>query len=263
MRLFIDQKPHVAVGPDTEVCDNQQHIPLTYTSSTSAMQWTSSGSGTFLPTSAPWATHYQLSEADKKSAVLTLRLGQHSSGPCGYTGAPMQVRVKKSPRADFVASSYQLEKPGEQIKFTNTSSPADMYAWNFGDGATSATLHPTHVFTEPGYYQVTLHATNNNGCDDIVGKVITVLGDVQVPNAFTPNTEGASGGRYNKYDNSNDVFFPFARGVVLYHMSIFNRYGELIFQSNDIDIGWDGYFNGKLCQQDTYVWQIDLRFFPI
>ena len=130
--------------------------------------------------------------------------------------------------------------------------------------ATDKILHkpaPSHNYAEVGFYTATLLALNNNGCVDVTDKVLTVIADVQFANAFTPNANGSSGGYYDANDNSNDVFFPFARGVVEYDMMIFNRWGELIFRSNDIKIGWDGYFNGKICQQDTYVWKVSMGFF--
>jgi gliding motility-associated-like protein len=57
------------------------------------------------------------------------------------------------------------------------------------------------------------------------------------------------------------VFFPFTGGVTEYELLIFNRWGEQIFRSTDIKVGWDGYFNGKVCQQDVYVWKANISFF--
>jgi gliding motility-associated-like protein len=57
------------------------------------------------------------------------------------------------------------------------------------------------------------------------------------------------------------VFFPYTSGVTDYHLQIFNRWGELIFESTELKTGWDGYFKGKLCQQDGYVWKADVKFF--
>ena len=56
------------------------------------------------------------------------------------------------------------------------------------------------------------------------------------------------------------MFFPFINYVGEFHMQVFNRWGELVFESFDIDIGWDGYYRGTLSQQDTYVWKIDVTF---
>lgn len=56
------------------------------------------------------------------------------------------------------------------------------------------------------------------------------------------------------------MFFPYTKGVSVYKLQIFNRWGELIFESNDLRQGWDGYYKGKLCQQDVYVWKVDMTF---
>ena len=69
---------------------------------------------------------------------------------------------------------------------------------------------------------------------------------IPIPNAFTPNGDGL-----------NDFFKPFPLQVSDYKMLIFNKYGEKVFESNDINLGWDGYFKGKIIQ-DVYVYKIEL-----
>ncbi len=79
--------------------------------------------------------------------------------------------------------------------------------------------------------------------------------NIQFPNAFTPNSNGPTNGYYTPGLPNNDVFHPVYEGVVEYHLSIFNRRGELIFECNDINIGWDGYINDRLAAQGVYVWK--------
>ena len=83
---------------------------------------------------------------------------------------------------------------------------------------------------------------------------------MQVPNAFTPNVNGSAGSLYGKTDLSNDIFHPQIRGANKYLMSIFSRWGELLFETKNPDEGWDGYYKGKLCTQDVYVWKITATF---
>ncbi len=262
MKLVIETKPVIAVGADTTLCDKHSLVALSFTATGgSALQWMTSGNGAFLPTNAASASHYSLSAADKAGGVVTLMLGTSPNGPCGYTGASMKVNILRGPRADFSASAYTIQIPGDPIQFTNLSTTADTYTWSFGDGESSTLNNPSHTYADAGFYKATLTVRNNNTCDDVIDKLITVISDVQFPTAFTPNGGGGAGGHYDPNDNSNDVFFPFVRGVVEYDMMIFNRWGELIFRTNDVKIGWDGYFNGKLCQQDTYVWKMNALFF--
>jgi gliding motility-associated-like protein len=92
-----------------------------------------------------------------------------------------------------------------------------------------------------------------------------VLGNVDsqiaFPNAFTPNGNGPSGGYWTMDDMfNNDIFFPIYKGIEEFKMQIFNRWGELLFQTEDVRQGWDGYYKGKLCQQDVYVWRVSGTF---
>jgi len=70
---------------------------------------------------------------------------------------------------------------------------------------------------------------------------------IPIPNAFTPNNDGL-----------NDIFKPLHSNVSEYKMYIFNKFGEKVFESNDINIGWDGYFKGKIIQ-DSYVYKIEFN----
>jgi gliding motility-associated-like protein len=88
----------------------------------------------------------------------------------------------------------------------------------------------------------------------------SVSGMIDFPNAFTPNTSGASGGAYDPFGFDNDVFFPMHRGVAEYQLQIFNKWGELLFESTDVYKGWDGYYRGILCRQDVYAWKVKARF---
>ena len=74
---------------------------------------------------------------------------------------------------------------------------------------------------------------------------------------FLPSLTGSSGGYYDDLTpDNNTVFRPFSDGVVEYHLQIFNRWGELIFESNDVNIGWDGYHKGEVCSQGVYVYKV-------
>lgn len=72
---------------------------------------------------------------------------------------------------------------------------------------------------------------------------------------FTPGKDGPGSG-----DGENDVFLPLMRGVTEFQMLVFNRWGELLFESRSPEVGWDGYFQGRLCQQDVYVYKIVAKY---
>jgi hypothetical protein len=80
---------------------------------------------------------------------------------------------------------------------------------------------------------------------------------IEFPNAFIPNPGGPSGGFYSsKSDEVAQVFHPTFSGVSDYQLKIFSKLGILIFESNDLNIGWDGYFKGQLSNHGVYVWKV-------
>ncbi|HKK39944.1 MAG TPA: gliding motility-associated C-terminal domain-containing protein, partial [Cryomorphaceae bacterium] len=116
-----------------------------------------------------------------------------------------------------------------------------------------------------GWHPVTLIADNEFGCRDTFKVDQAVKGNVDtriaLPNAFTPNTSGPNGGYWTIDDMfNNDIFFPQYKGVEEFEMQIFNKWGELLFVSNEIRRGWDGYYRGEICQQDVYVWRVKVKF---
>ncbi len=81
---------------------------------------------------------------------------------------------------------------------------------------------------------------------------------MRFPNAFTPSPDGPTGGAYDPeaIEVDNNIFHPKYLNLEEYKLEIFNRWGELIFESNNPAIGWDGYYMGKLAKEDVYVWKV-------
>ncbi len=94
-----------------------------------------------------------------------------------------------------------------------------------------------------------LKGTNTYGCTgmDTVCVMVTKDWEVFIPNAFTPNGDGY-----------NEVFIPVGYGLTEIRLTIFDRWGSLIFRSHGEMIGWDGMYKGKLCQQDVYIYQAEI-----
>ncbi len=138
--------------------------------------------------------------------------------------------------------------------FTNTSENATSYQWSFGDGETSAVTNPTHTYAyEEGVYTVTLVADNQYGCPDTARVTISVKPELifYVPNAFTPDG-----------DEYNNFFFPvFSAGFDPYNYTllIFNRWGEIIFESHNTEQGWDGTYHNEMCKEGVYTWKIIIK----
>jgi hypothetical protein len=80
---------------------------------------------------------------------------------------------------------------------------------------------------------------------------------INFPNAFIPGSDGPSGGFYSsKSDEASQIFHPVSSGVNEFQLKIFSKQGILIFETNDISIGWDGYHKGHLCEPGVYVWKV-------
>jgi PKD repeat protein len=173
-----------------------------------------------------------------------------------------QVIAHALPTAAFSASTYQTDADNATIQFTDLSVGTGLsYDWLFGDGGTSIAQSPAHTYVEVGSFAVELTVVDENGCSAEATATITIepVYDITVPTAFTPNPSGG-GGSWTPGDLSNDIFYPFARFVDDFRMRIFNRWGELVFESTDIRIGWDGFYRGELSPQDVYVVQTWVKF---
>ena len=163
------------------------------------------------------------------------------------------VEAYEKPIADF---SFLPEKPVEnldEVIFTNTSRGEEQtkWAWYFvnNKGSQSQNQNTSYLFEEPGLYPIAMVVKNKWGCADTVVKAIKIQSDlaVYVPNVFTPNE-----------DELNDIFLPIIRGIKLYELMIFDRWGVKVFSTTDLQAGWDGTYRGEPCKQDVYVWKISL-----
>jgi gliding motility-associated-like protein len=150
------------------------------------------------------------------------------------------------PNADFVITSSTLFD-NLPITFQNLTTNGETYSWDFGDGNSSTVVHPNNIYAEPGTYIVTLIATDEKGCMDTIAKPITIEEGyyVYIPNTFTPD-----GFRFN------NVFEASTVGVQTLNVKIFNRWGELVFESEERDFQWDGTYRGAPVQDGTYIWKI-------
>jgi gliding motility-associated-like protein len=168
---------------------------------------------------------------------------------------PEPIRVFETPSAQFNVLGSAVVNVGEPVRFVNKSVGASNYWWDFGDGETSTQEDAVHTYTSAGEFTVQLVASNTDGCTDTLTIPALVKttnrGEVLLPNAFTPSISGPGAGT-----GRNDIFKPLYRGVTEYQMLIFNRWGELLFETRDLETGWDGYYKGRLCPQDVYVYKI-------
>jgi PKD repeat protein len=188
-------------------------------------------------------------------------------GDGGSRSAFKPVTVHPNPRADFNWNPKIVYLPDQIVYLYNLSEGASSYLWNFGDGTGSTDMEPAHLYSKLGKYDLKLIISSDYGCMDSTIHYLAVSvegeGMLEFPNAFTPDLSGPSGGNYSGLEGNrlNDIFYPVHKGVEKYHLEIFTRWGERLYQSDDVNIGWDGYFNGQLCKQDVYVWKVKAKFY--
>ncbi|MEY3270621.1 MAG: hypothetical protein RIS89_723 [Bacteroidota bacterium] len=161
------------------------------------------------------------------------------------TTAVAVVQVVK-PLANFYIAT-QNPMQGLPVQLTNASFNAWSYAWSFGDGNGSFLVNPTHVYTQPGAYEITLIATDQKGCVDSISKWIEIAPEryIYLPNSFTPDGDGL-----------NEYFYGRFIGLLSARFYIFNRWGEEIFFSDQLNFVWNGEYEGVPVQDGTYSWYL-------
>ncbi|MTI28931.1 PKD-like domain-containing protein [Fulvivirga kasyanovii] len=186
----------------------------------------------------------------------------------GQTAVATQsdIEVYELPISSFDLRPDVIYLPDQPMRTFNYSDGANQYLWDFGDGATSDGFEPEHLYTYEGVFTITLEASMDYGdgvvCSDTSTQEVVVQegGATRIPNAFTPDTNGPSGDGRITNEVNNDIFLPITQGVEEFQMLIFDRWGSLIFESNDQTVGWDGYdANGNLLPAGVYVYKLTLR----
>ncbi|MGF1585762.1 MAG: PKD domain-containing protein [Bacteroidales bacterium] len=183
------------------------------------------------------------------------------TGDGGTRVAYREVEAYSLPVADFTVAPELVMLPGQKVQLFNLSENGYSYLWDLGDGTQSSEQNPVHQYTETGEFDISLRAWTVNECYSEVIKYnsvrVTGEGIIRYPNAFRPDIYGPSGGYYDRNAiNPNTVFYPLHAGIEEYRLEIYNRWGELLFVSEDVDIGWDGYYKGMISKQDVYVWKV-------
>lgn len=170
-----------------------------------------------------------------------------SNGFCSDTSS-QTITLENFLKADF--DTYADVCPNEANQFTSLAQgQVTGYNWDFGDGSTSSQESPTHIYAGPNAttpYTVKYTVTDKFGCESIAQKTIRVYSScyLAVPNAFTPNGDG-----------KNDWLYPLnAIKADKLLFKVYNRWGQLIFETNNWKQGWNGTYKGIQQPSGVYVW---------
>jgi gliding motility-associated-like protein len=163
------------------------------------------------------------------------------------------VCVQAGPTADFTVNQSADVYYSGNVLFSNGSINADFYSWSFGDNSPlSNEVSPLHTFGSmaTNTYEVILVAQDSLGCSDTATVIFTIEEDFVV---YVPNSITIDG------NNLNESFLPVFSDnsqVKTYRLVIYNRWGELIWQTTDKSAAWDAIYDGKICQDGVYTWKL-------
>jgi gliding motility-associated-like protein len=256
--IEVSPIPEATLLGDTAVCQYASGIFLSflidsdffpveciYTINGEGFQFTAQDSLYTMPFSTENAGSFEIQ-------IVSLYVPQ--TGCSSYAFAPIEITIISPPFIDFLVNPTVLFDDFTSPQFMNFSQGAISYLWDFGDGSYSSESHPSHDYTPDGeqIYTVGLHAANEAGCEDSAFfEIAYIINDlIFVPNSFTPDR--------NKV---NEVFIPVLNGrfdPFNYSFVIFNRWGELVFESKNPTIGWDGTYNGLKVLDGVYVWKLEV-----
>ncbi len=159
------------------------------------------------------------------------------------------ITVHPKPEASFWVY------PIETYFFNNVINVKDLsdayyQEFDFGDGSLFTNQNIEYSYLDTGHFQLIQTVTTEFGCQDTLYQNIWIKPDftVFVPNSFTPNR-----------DNLNDVFIPKLQGVMEYELQVFNRWGQLIFETDNLKTGWDGSYNNSPSPEGVYIWKIKAK----
>ncbi|HXB41062.1 MAG TPA: PKD domain-containing protein, partial [Bacteroidia bacterium] len=191
-------------------------------------------------------THiYQNSGTYNISLVVTTTTGCVGTSSVNVNGL---VNVYPGPKAGFTANPTHTNIYYPEITFTDTSKNVITQVVTMGDGTTLGSIPPQYTYNGFGTFVVTQIAGSSNGCSDTARQTIYIDPDYTfyIPNTFTPNG-----------DIHNEVFKAIAFGITDFSMVIYDRWGVEIFNSSDVEKGWDGKYKNTKCPEDVYVYKIE------
>lgn len=166
------------------------------------------------------------------------------------------IEIKPLPSVNFDFSIEEINTNDIKVEFSNNTTNASLFVWNFGDSTSiSNEFAPVHHYqTEiSNEFNVLLTAISEFGCIDSAIRFIKQIraNSYFVPNSFSPNGD--------ELNNTFKPVFTDPSSITSYKLKIYNKWGEIIFESNDLAVGWDGTYNNLMAQNGTYNWIIEFQ----
>lgn len=213
-------------------------------------KWTFNGSNTQTETGSGGSKHNPINKTYPTAGNYNARIEMMMPGGRICFSKTQNIQVYQQANADFMYSPTMIDIIEPDVQFANLSVGATDYKWSFGDGGNDVLKDPVHTYKDTGKFRVTLISSNVNGCNDTTFKDLTVLDiyRIFIPDAFSPNA-----------DEHNTLWVPSMTSFLSIEISIFNRWGEKIYQSDDNSGKWDGTYNGVPVEQGVYYYHLKVR----
>jgi gliding motility-associated-like protein len=186
---------------------------------------------------------------DQSGDYLVSLLVRTASGCEDDTLHSTSIHGYQNPVADFSFTPNPPEPIDPEVRFEDNSINSYTWFWQFGDGLTSNEANPIHLYEGAGEYTVIQWVTSLQGCLDSVSYKVRIQDPyfIYVPNSFTPNNDGI-----------NEAFKAEGEGILEFTFEIYNRWGEMIWNTGSIENSWDGTYKGLPVEGGVYVYQIEL-----
>lgn len=235
--VTVNPLPSVSAGEDQALCEGE----------TTTLNGT--GNGTI-----NWSDNIENNQSfEPNEGENTYNVTVTDANGCVNTDEVI-VNVFPYPVASFQANPTQMTVTNPFTQINNQSINGSTYSWDFGDGFSSTQENPTHTYpANTGIYTISLIVTSEYGCVDTTSIDVLIQEDLiyYIPNTFTPDG--------NELNNTFQPVFTSGFDPFDFNLLIYNRWGETIFESKNVEIGWDGTYQGELANSGTYTWSIEFK----
>jgi len=227
----------IKTNGNTTFCEGGNLLLTSVSNSVGTYQWLRNGVVVSNNTN-----QYVVTDAANYQLVISNGCGSDTSSIIGtYISATPTANFTWSPEIAFV---------GQPVIFSDSSTNAATWSWYFGDGQIEYEENPTNIYQMAGAYSISMHVWNEFGCDSFITKNIIVYekGLYFIPNIFTPNGDGAF-----------DSWQVEAEGFKDFELEVYDRWGQLMFSSDDLNKQWNGNTQGgRACQNGVYFYHVKM-----
>ncbi len=236
--ILTNIRPESPVIDCNAICENSEANSYSLTGNTSSYQWETSTNGSVA--SGQGTNSITVDWLTGSGLITAVSVGANG---CNSIPDSCTVIAVPQPIADF---NFLME--GADVNFINSSSNDVSWDWNLGDGTNATNENPSHSYQDGGEFTVILLVENSLGCSDTISKSFSIDQTIEIPNVITPNE-----------DQINDTFLIKTGALKTYDLVILNRWGNVVFESNDKNIHWTGKVNGESVSEGVYFYKLKVE----